>query len=396
MDACDQLVARVAPHAAGTGLARRRAVGAPMPPRARAARVPRARRGGRRRRRRRAARLAAIGATASRAPRREDFHSPGRRAGGVACPAVLRTRRRSTRTYGVVATEVEIDVLTGELCLRRCDLHMDQGTPLNAAVDMGQAEGGFVMALGYYLTEEVLWSPDATDARDLTLGTWEYKPPAAHDVPLVFNAFAAPHRPTRARPRTCSAHGGEPPMALAASALFAAREAIASARADAGVSGWFELDAPLTVERVQQACARRQTPTSCCELPRPRFCARECGDRVRPALAPRPPPPPPPPPLLLHVPPIRPPRDDPCVAKTLSGAEDVLTPRSAARAPFDAATRRLRRACPAYLRALLHESGTVTVDSPSADGKTAAPSASASRSSMAHRVLADAEVGEVV
>ena len=43
-------------------------------------------------------------------------------------------------------------------------------------------------------------------------------------------------------------------MALAASALFAAREAIASARADAGVSGWFELDAPLTVERVQQAC----------------------------------------------------------------------------------------------------------------------------------------------
>jgi xanthine dehydrogenase/oxidase len=44
-------------------------------------------------------------------------------------------------------------------------------------------------------------------------------------------------------------------MALAASALFAAREAITSARADAGVTGYFDLDAPLTVERVQQACA---------------------------------------------------------------------------------------------------------------------------------------------
>jgi len=34
---------------------------------------------------------------------------------------------------------------------------MDLGQSLNPAVDIGQVEGGFVMALGYMLTEEVLF-----------------------------------------------------------------------------------------------------------------------------------------------------------------------------------------------------------------------------------------------
>ena len=46
----------------------------------------------------------------------------------------------------------------------------------------------------------------------------------------------------------------EPVMALGAAAFFAAREAIRAARVDAGQSGPFELEAPLTVERIQLAC----------------------------------------------------------------------------------------------------------------------------------------------
>jgi hypothetical protein len=34
---------------------------------------------------------------------------------------------------------------------------MDLGQSVNPAVDVGQIEGGFVMALGYMLTEEVLF-----------------------------------------------------------------------------------------------------------------------------------------------------------------------------------------------------------------------------------------------
>jgi hypothetical protein len=48
---------------------------------------------------------------------------------------------------------------------------------------------------------------------------------------------------------------GEPPVALSVSALLAVKRAVLSARADAGVDGWFELDAPATVARVRKACA---------------------------------------------------------------------------------------------------------------------------------------------
>jgi hypothetical protein len=48
---------------------------------------------------------------------------------------------------------------------------------------------------------------------------------------------------------------GEPPVALAVSALLAVKRAVLSARADAGIDGWFELDAPATVARVREACA---------------------------------------------------------------------------------------------------------------------------------------------
>eukprot|EP00965_Chrysotila_dentata_P120084 3972109-Pleurochrysis_carterae.AAC.1 len=61
---------------------------------------------------------------------------------------------------------------------------MDQGVPLNPAVDLGQAEGAFVMALGLFFSEEIRW---ADDGRQLTLGTWEYKIPAVHDIPLKLN-----------------------------------------------------------------------------------------------------------------------------------------------------------------------------------------------------------------
>lgn len=59
------------------------------------------------------------------------------------------------QSYGMVATEVEIDVLTGEVQIARADILLDCGDSLNPAVDIGQVEGGFVMGLGAILTEEV-------------------------------------------------------------------------------------------------------------------------------------------------------------------------------------------------------------------------------------------------
>ena len=129
---------------------------------------------------------------------------------------------------------------------------MDQGTPLNPLIDLGQVEGGFVMALGYYLTEEVLWSEDGSQ---LSLGTWQYKPPAVADIPLAFNVEFVPKTPNKSPNAVLgSKASAEPPMALGAAAFFAARAAIGAARVQAGAPAAFEATAPLTVERIQQAC----------------------------------------------------------------------------------------------------------------------------------------------
>ena len=157
-------------------------------------------------------------------------------------------------TQGVGCVEVEVDVLTGELSIARADLLMDQGTPLSPLVDLGQVEGGFVMALGLLTTEEVQYAADGTQRN---LGTWQYKPPAVHDIPLQLNvAFLenAPNPKSNAVLR--SKASAEPPMALGGAAFLAARDAIRAARADAGGAGAapFRLDAPLTPEKVQLAC----------------------------------------------------------------------------------------------------------------------------------------------
>ncbi len=55
---------------------------------------------------------------------------------------------------------MEVDVLTGELNIRRVDLTEDTGTTVNPAVDIGQVEGGLVMSLGLWTTEEIKFDPE--------------------------------------------------------------------------------------------------------------------------------------------------------------------------------------------------------------------------------------------
>ena len=73
-------------------------------------------------------------------------------------------------TQGVCCAEAEVDTLTGECCVRRVDVVMDQGCPLNPLVDLGQVEGALLMSIGYFLTEEVRFG---SDGAQLTLGNWD-------------------------------------------------------------------------------------------------------------------------------------------------------------------------------------------------------------------------------
>ena len=238
-------------------------------------------------------------------------------------------------SWSVGCSEVEVDVLTGQVTVLRSDLLVDAGLPLNPLLDLGQVQGAFVQGLGYMFTEEVLFDDEG---RLLTDGTWEYKPPCSHTIPVDFRvslkvaerpvttlpiehtvALLTGAGPTAFRPdvavlaqramlakagdppavpayssaaanpavveevkriqvfdsadiaadpelrgqiaeaTAAALHSakniGEPPVALAVSALLAVKRAVLSARADSGVDGWFELDAPATVARVREACA---------------------------------------------------------------------------------------------------------------------------------------------
>lgn len=97
-------------------------------------------------------------------------HSPVPRALTRVPPC--RSRRSFTPyiVWGATAAEVELDVLTGEFCVRRVDLYEDAGQSISPWVDVGQAEGAFVMGMGLFLTERHRFHP--VTGRRLTNRTW--------------------------------------------------------------------------------------------------------------------------------------------------------------------------------------------------------------------------------
>ena len=60
--------------------------------------------------------------------------------------------------------------LANQINLRRTDLIEDTGTSISPEIDVGQVEGGYVMSLGLWTTEEIKYDPDT--GRLLTNGTW--------------------------------------------------------------------------------------------------------------------------------------------------------------------------------------------------------------------------------
>jgi len=153
-------------------------------------------------------------------------------------------------SYSAVVTQLQIDVLTGEVEVQFCDILYDCGITLSALVDIGQIEGAFVFGLGYYLTEQIMYDTvlgSPTYGTLITDSTWEYKPPSALDIPIQLNVTLlkdAPN-PLGVMSSKCT---GEPPLALGCSALFAVQHAVQSVKSDLGSTAYFEMNAPATVE----------------------------------------------------------------------------------------------------------------------------------------------------
>jgi len=153
-------------------------------------------------------------------------------------------------SYGATCLESQIDVLTGEIQILRTDILFDCGVSMNPAIDIGQVEGAFVQGLGYYLTETIDYDKDGVLT---TNGTWEYKPPSAYDIPIDFRVALLKNSSNPFGVLNSKAVG-EPPLCMSCSVVFAAQHAIYAARSDIGNTNSFTLDAPATVEQIQQNC----------------------------------------------------------------------------------------------------------------------------------------------
>lgn len=158
--------------------------------------------------------------------------------------------------YGMSATEVLVDCLTGEYRFTRADLLHDCGSSLNPAIDLGQVEGGYIQGLGW-LTMEELWWDDKGRLRTHAPST--YKIPTARDLPEDFRVQLVSGRANPANTVFRSKAVGEPPFMLAISAWLALKDAVIAAAGTSQV----HLDAPATPERVLLAieAARRQALT---------------------------------------------------------------------------------------------------------------------------------------
>ena len=130
---------------------------------------------------------------------------------------------------GAAASEVEVDLYTGEYRVTRVDILHDVGDSLNPAIDLGQVEGGFVQGMGWLTSEELLWNERGQILSDSPAN---YKIPTAGDVPEIFNVdfFNRSRLAGKADEETVfrSKAVGEPPLMLAISVWCALRDACAS------------------------------------------------------------------------------------------------------------------------------------------------------------------------
>jgi len=163
-------------------------------------------------------------------------------------------------TYSAACSEVEVDILTGEVKILRADVVYDAGWSLNPAIDIGQVEGAFIQGVGYVMSESLVYQPDGDERGQLnTTNTWRYKVPATASIPLELNVYLFPRDlagdvPENPNNVFSAKEIGEPPLVLANSVFFAIKAAIRASRLERGLPGLFRLDAPATVQEVRRAC----------------------------------------------------------------------------------------------------------------------------------------------
>jgi len=152
--------------------------------------------------------------------------------------------------YGAACAEVEIDTLTGDHTIIRTDIAMDLGKSLNPAIDIGQIEGAFVQGCGWCTMEELVNLPNGSY---FTIGPATYKIPGVADIPADFRVYFL--RDVENPLAVYSSKGvGEPPLILGIVVYLALSDAVASARAEERIQGFYSLPHPASCEHIRLGC----------------------------------------------------------------------------------------------------------------------------------------------
>ncbi|NNM31235.1 MAG: molybdopterin-dependent oxidoreductase, partial [Akkermansiaceae bacterium] len=148
--------------------------------------------------------------------------------------------------WGAAVSVVEIDVLSGHYRILRSNIVQDCGKSLNPLLDIGQAEGGFLFGVGYYMTEEMIYTGKG---QLISNNVSSYKIPGPGDIPLDWDIELLNHDPNQSGLHN-SKGIGESNVQLGLSVYFATKEAVRAARREHGLSIEFAMDFPASVDRI--------------------------------------------------------------------------------------------------------------------------------------------------
>jgi xanthine dehydrogenase large subunit len=159
-------------------------------------------------------------------------------------------------TQGTAASEVEINRLTGEIKVRRVDILMDLGRPINEGLDLGQVTGAFVQGMGWVTTENLVYDKEGFL---LSHSPSTYKIPSIQDTPRVFNVSLAHNHENVVNIRGTKAVG-EPPLLLSLSVWSAVKDAIRYASEVDPATMAFNRDKTLSIPATAERTLRHLEP----------------------------------------------------------------------------------------------------------------------------------------
>ena len=124
-----------------------------------------------------------------------------------------------------------------------------------------------MQGIGLYTMEELIWGDETQNpwippGELFTRGPDTYKIPSFSDVPLDFRVSLLSDS-ANLRAVYSSKGIGEPPLLLSSSVFFALKQACMAYREQQGLSDYFTLYSPATVERLRMACADEFTRRAC-------------------------------------------------------------------------------------------------------------------------------------